>query len=378
MIQRQLFPVILNSFKPGFVTVIYGPRRVGKTILLNQVVSSLEKDLQKVLNLNGDTQEARDALGNTSIVHLENLVKPYSVISIDEAQRIPNIALSIKIIIDNFPDKKVIVTGSSSLDLATGMKETLTGRINEFHLFPFSTTELSENLEEYQTPYLLENQLLFGGYPYLTQLGSPSEKIAYLQKLANEYLFREITTLQQIAYPEVIKNLATLLAFQLGSEVSLNELATKLKVDVKTISKYIYLLKSGFIIFELGAFSRNLRTEVVKSKKYYFWDIGVRNSLIGQFASLDIRPDIGQIWENFLAVERLKVQEYNQETVQNFFWRSYEKAEVDWVEIKENKIRAFEFKWKSKKITTPKTFRDLYKVEVKLISRENYLDFVKK
>lgn len=377
MIDRELFPVILKSFKPGFATIIYGPRRVGKTVLLDQIVNFLDKNSKESLKFNGDNQETRDALSNTSLVHLTNLVKNHTVISIDEAQRIPNIALTLKIIVDNFPDKKIIVTSSSSLDLATGMKETLTGRINEFRLYPLSTKEISDNLETHQIPYLLENQLLYGGYPYLTQLATHTEKVTYLQKLTDEYLFKEITTLQQIAYPEVLKNLATLLAFQAGFEVSLNELATKLKVDVKTISKYIYLLKSGFIIFELSTLSKNLRNEVVKNKKYYFWDLGIRNSLIGQFASLDIRPDIGNIWENFLAVERLKTQEYNQEIVKNFFWRNYEKAEVDWIEIKENEIEAFEFKWKPKKITTPKSFKDAYKTNVKLISKDNYLEFIK-
>lgn len=374
MIPRTLCQTIKEGLKPCFINLIYGPRRVGKTVLLQQLTKSIPEET--IAWFNGDTKEARDLLSNTSEIALSKLAAKPGTIVIDEAQRIPNIGLSLKILVDKFPTKIFFVSGSSSLMLSRGIQETLTGRTNKYRLFPLSTQELTLDLPNHQKSSLLEDQLRFGGYPYLQQLISPSDKEDYLESLVGDYLFRDVLELKDISSPENLKKLATLLAFQVGSEVSLSELANNLGIDVKTVRRYLSLLKQSFVIFELGSFSRNLRKEVVKSKKYYFWDLGIRNALIDQFLPLDTRTDVGRLWENFLAVERLKRHEYQREKVQHYFWRTYDQAEVDWLEMKGGKISAYEFKWKPSKPHTPKAFREAYQTDLQVVSREDYLEFV--
>jgi len=373
MIPRTLVKTIINNLKPGFINIIYGPGRVGKTVLLRQLANVIN---EPEVWFDGDQQETRDALSNTSLVILKKLVNHSKIIFIDEAQRIPNIGLSLKILIDNFPEKKFFVTGSSSLMLSHGIQETLTGRTIKYKLYPFSTTELTANLKQHQKASLLEEQLIFGAYPELQKLGKPKEKKSYLKSIVEDYLFRDVLLLKDVGSPENLRKLTTLLAFQIGSEASLNELANNLGIDIKTVKRYLSLLKQSFVIFELGAFAKNLRKEVVKSKKYYFWDLGIRNTLIDQFLPLDSRTDIGQLWENFLAVERLKKQEYQTNQLQYYFWRTYEQAEIDWIESSEGKLSAYEFKWKASKPHTPKAFKENYKTKAKQISRENYLKFI--
>jgi len=375
MIKRTLAPVIVKKMRPGFITIIYGARRVGKTVLLNQIRAFFKK--QKILLLNGDTQETRDLLGNTSETALTKLVHNYSVLLVDEAQRIPNIGLSLKIIIDKFPRKKIIITGSSSLDIVKGIQENLTGRNITFTLYSLSTHEISRGMKKYKIPYLLEDQLIYGGYPYLQHLSHPQEKQDYLKSVVRDYLFRDILLLERIDSPDTFKKCATLLAFQIGQMVSINELSKTLKVDVKTVGRYLNLLEKSFVIFSVGSYSSNLRKELAKSKKYYFYDLGIRNALIGQFFSLDSRSDLGSLWENFLFVERLKKQEYSRNTASVYFWRNYQRAEIDMIEVENQKTRAFEFKWKPlKRYKTPKNFIDRYKTKAKLINKENYIDFI--
>ncbi|MBU1110152.1 ATP-binding protein [Patescibacteria group bacterium] len=374
MIPRTLVKTITDSYKLGFITIIYGPRRVGKTVLLKQLVGKV--GAEDILWLDGDTQEARDSLSTTSQTALNKLVAKSQVVVVDEAQRIENIGLSLKILIDSFPEKKIIVSGSSSLMLARGIQESLTGRAVKYRLYPLSTGELTQNLKDYQKPQILEEQLRFGGYPYLQQLSIARDKQAYLKSIVSDYLFRDVLLLKDISSPETLKKLAILLAFQIGSEVSLNELATNLGIDIKTVKRYLALLEQSFVIFELGAFSRNLRKEVVKSKKYFFWDLGIRNALTDQFLPLDSRTDVGQLWENFLVVERMKKHEYEREQAQCYFWRTYEQAEIDWIEIVGNEISAYEFKWKQQKARTPKAFRETYGKSLEIVSKENYLEFV--
>jgi len=374
MIPRQLEKTIKDSLKPGFINVVYGPRRVGKTVLLEKLIADTPSE--KTLFINGDTQEGRDILSSTSEVILSKLVENFSTIAIDEAQRISNIGLSLKILVDKFPEKTIFVTGSSSLMLARGIKEPLTGRSLKYKLYPLSTGELTQNLPNYQKISILENQLIFGGYPYLEQLSGKEDKKNYLKSIVDDYLFKDVSLLKEIESPETLKKLATLLAFQIGSIVSLNELSRNLGIDVKTVARYISLLKQSFVIFEIGSFSRNPRKELAKSKKYYFWDTGIRNALTDQFSNIDVRSDIGQLWENFLAVERLKKNEYSKTQKEYFFWRNYEKAEIDWIETQEGKISAYEFKWKTVNSHTPKAFRDAYREDLKIISKENYLEFI--
>lgn len=375
MITRTLLNKIKNSEKSGFITVIYGPRRVGKTVLLNQIIEE-NQGISSIV-FNGDTEETRNLFSSTSEVKLTNAVERYDLIAVDEAQRIENIGLSLKIIIDKFPEKKIYVTGSSSIDIARGLKETLTGRTIKHKLYPLSVKELTAELDDYMKPSTLENQLIYGGYPYLQRLSLGSEKQEYLESILEDYLFRDILLLKNIEQPEALKKLTILLAFQIGSEVSMNELANKLDIDAKTVSRYISLLKQSFVIFEHGTYSSNLRKEVAKAKKYYFWDLGIRNAIIRQYFDLNSRKDVGGLWENFLAVERIKKHEYSTSQVSNYFWRTYQKAEIDWIEIgKNNEISAFEFKYSPKSIRTPKAFLEKYKTKVSQVNRENYLDFI--
>lgn len=374
MYRRTLTKVICQSFKPGFITIIYGARRVGKTVLLEQIRAELKQN--DVVVFNGDTSEAVNAFGSTSEVHLSSLVKPYSVIFVDEAQRIPNISLALKIIIDKFPEKMLVVTGSASLQLARGARENLTGRNQTFVLFPLSSTELIGSEPRFKAPAFLERQLVFGGYPLVHTLATDAERKQYLAGIVEDYLLRDVLALERLERPENLKKLATLLAFQIGNEVSLNELATTLAMSVKTVSRYFDLLEKSFIVFPLGAYSRNMRKEIGKSKKYYFYDLGIRNALITQFQPLSARIDVGALWENFLMTERKKKYEYARETVAMHFWRNYAGAEVDLVEVSGGALSAFEFKWSAGSVRTPKPFKEAYATVAKPVHRDNYLDFL--
>lgn len=377
MFTRTLSKVIPKNFKKGFVTIIHGARRVGKTILLDQIKSALPKEEQeKMLTFNGDTKETVDALSTNSEVRLSNLVKDHPVIFIDEAQKIPNITLALKIIIDTFPDKKVVVTGSSSLQLARGAKENLTGRHETYTLFPLSTKELADGLPPFKIPSLLDAELVFGGYPYVHTIAPLDEKKKYLTSIVENYLFQDVLALLRLDYPEGFRKMATLLAFQIGKEVSLNELSNSLNLSVKTVSRYIDLLEKSFVIFPLGAYSSNMRKEISKNKKYYFYDLGIRNALVGQFHPLEERADKGELWENFIIMERLKKREYEGKVSSLHFWRNYSGTEVDLIEIENGRLSAFECKWTKDSARTPKGFKEMYGTEVQTINRDTYLDFV--
>jgi uncharacterized protein len=376
MYKRAIKNNIISNFKDGFATIIYGARRVGKTVLLEQIKEALGGG--EALSFNGDTQESIDALNTNSEVKLSSLVQNYDLIFIDEAQKIPNITLAVKIIIDKFPKKKIIITGSSSLQLVTGAKENLTGRNYSYNLYPLSTLELGQDLPEFKIPALLEEQLIFGGYPFVYSLARKEDKEKYLLQVTEDYLFKDVLMLENLEHPESFKKLAVLLAYQIGNEVSLNELSNNLGISVKTVSRYLDLLEKSFVIFHLDSYSTNLRNEINKSKKYYFYDLGVRNALIEQFQSISVRNDVGYLWENFLVVERMKKLDYGGKIFRHFFWRNYSGAEVDLIEIDgNNEMSAFEFKWQKDRAKTPKNFKDNYKVEVKVVNKENYLDFIK-
>lgn len=374
MIKRQLFDTLINNQKPGFINIIYGSRRVGKTVLLEQLKDYYQND--KIVFINGDTSEGQELLQENSEIKLTNLVQNYTAVFIDEAQRISNIGLSLKIIIDKFPDKKIFVTGSSSLELTRGIKESLTGRNIVFQLYPLSLSEIADGVEDYKKRHLLDELLIYGGYPYLRQLGTANEKQHYLKEITTDYLFKDVLLLERIDNPDNFKKLAILLAWQIGKEVSLNELANNLNIDVKTVSRYLYLLEKSFIIFPLGAYAGNLRKEVAKAKKYYFYDLGIRNALVGQFLPLTSRADIGELWENFLMVERRKKMDYQRKIFEHYFWRAYSGAEIDLVEKQNASLAVFEFKWQDKKFRTPKKFYEQYKTEARVVSSDNFQEFI--
>lgn len=374
MYKRTLAEKLSKSFKKGFISLVYGPRRVGKTVLLEQVRELLGGT--PILTFNGDTREATDALSINSEIRLRELVKNHEVIFIDEAQRIPNISLSLKILIDMFPEKKILVTGSSSLELARGVKEGLTGRNRPFMLFPLSTSELSADVPTFKTPALLQDQLVFGGYPHAWMLSTAEEKKQYLSNVVDDYLFRDAVLLERLEYPDNLRRIATLLAFQIGKEVSFTELANAVNMGVRAVARYIDLLEKTFVIFHIDAHSTNMRKEVSKGKKYYFYDLGIRNTLADQVQPLDRRTDVGELWENFLMVERMKRHSCAGEVVRMHFWRNYTGSEVDLVEIRDGAISAFEFKWGGGKPRTPGNFKEAYGAEATLVNRENYLDFL--
>jgi predicted AAA+ superfamily ATPase len=374
MIKRTILENIIKNVSPGFINIIYGPRRVGKTVLLQQISDYYKED--NVLFLNGDTEEAQMALERTSEVRLSRLVEGKKLILIDEAQRIPNVSLSLKIIIDKFPDLKIFVTGSSSLSLTRGAKENLVGRNKSYRLFPLSFKEKTGDLENYQKDALLSESLIFGAYPYLLKLGTKDEKIDYLKGIASDYLFKDVMMLERIDYADAFKKLASLLAFQIGQPVSINELARSLGVDYKTVGRYLDLLEKSFVIFGVSSFSNNLRKEVVKSKKYYFYDLGIRNTLVGQFSDFEVRDDVGALWENFLFLERIKKNEYNGQNYNYYFWRGYQGKEIDFIEEKNEKLFAYEFRLNKKRFFTPKLFKDNYNLEADVVNRENYQDFI--
>jgi len=373
MVIRTILNRITKNVRPGFINIIYGPRRVGKTFLLQQIKEQYQ---DKSLMFNGDTSEAVAALSQTSEVALSELVSGYPIIFVDEAQRIPNIGLALKIIIDKFPDKKIFVTGSSSLDLAKGVHENLVGRNISYRLFPFSIKERAVGLAEYQWPSLLPDLLIFGAYPYVSQLNTAEEKQAYLLEIVEDYLFKDILFSERIDRPDIFKKLSVMLAWQIGQPVSINELANGLQVDAKTVSRYLSLLEKSFVIFSVSSYSKNLRKELTKSYKYYFYDLGIRNALISQFTSLDSRSDIGSLWENFLFIERMKKNEYAGRQAQYYFWRNYQAAEVDFLEKIDSTLSAFEFKWTKKRYLTPKFFKETYHLEAEVINRDNYQKFI--
>ncbi len=375
-IKRLLLPTIKNELtKTNKGIVIYGPRQVGKTTLVNDVINELRL---KTLVLNGDQRGAWwESLTSRELSRLTLLVSGYDAVFIDEAQRIPEIGLSIKILLDNFPKLKVIVTGSSSLDLASKVSEPLTGRVYSYKLFPISQGELNGIYTLYDLEAQNEERLIYGSYPELFSLKSIEAKTEYLYNLTNAYLYKDLLEFGDIRNSSKIRDLLKLLAFQIGSQVSLNELSNALELSRSTADRYIDLLEKSFVIFRLSGFSRNLRKEVTKMDKIYFYDLGVRNAIIGNFNLLSNRDDAGKLWENFLIVERMKRQEYLRTIYSHYFWRLTSGAELDLVEETEGTISGFELKYGKKHSKSPKSWILAYpKAEVSTINRNNWQEFL--
>lgn len=373
MYPRELQKTIESSLRPGFINLIYGPRRIGKSTLVKELTKNISP--ANLLWINGDLREDQSSLETTSIVKLQNLLKTKTHLVVDEAQQIDNIGATLKIIVDHFQGLIIYVTGSSSLSLQKNAKSSLTGRHQTFYLYPLTTRELGHGLPPHQVQGLLETQLLYGCYPYVQQLSGEISKINYLKTLINDYLFQDLYDLANISKPKIIEKLATLLAFQVGSQVSFNELSRQLSIDVKTVASYIELLKQIFVIVELPSYSTNLRSELKKSKKYYFLDLGIRNALCNSFQPLSLRPDVGSLWENFLILERFKSNHYQNLGNTYYFFRTYTQQEIDLIETSNNSLKAYEFKWKIGKAKAPKSWLDHYpQSSFTLINKDNYLD----
>jgi len=375
MIYRKLLNIIREKLNHGKALIILGARQTGKTTILKE----LYKDFaDKALMLNCDEPQVRSNLTNVSSSFLKQLTGNKKYILIDEAQRINNIGLTLKLITDELPDIQLIVTGSSSLDLANDINEPLTGRKFEYNLFPLSFGELIENNELIQTMGELERRLIFGSYPDVINNHGNEREI--LNNLTSSYLYKDLLSFKGIRKPEMLEKLLIALAFQMGNEVSYTELSNTLQVDKETVSNYIYLLEQTFIIFRLSPFSRNLRNELTKKRKFYFIDNGIRNALIANYNPVELRQDIGQLWENFLISERLKFNHYHFQYANTYFWRTHQQQEIDYLEEKSGKLYAWAFKWsKTKRYRFPKTFLNNYPENITaIITRDNYLDFITK
>lgn len=361
--------------KPKKVLVIYGPRRIGKTTLLEDYLT--HSKLRYKLD-SGDNIRTRQVLSSQDFQTILDYAAGYDLIAIDEAQQIPDIGMGLKIIVDHAPNTMVIATGSSSFDLAGAIGEPLTGRKTTITLYPLSQMELLSIHNRHELKERLEDFLIFGSYPEVITSGSRKDKISILEEIVNSYLLKDILALDRIKGARVLLDLLKLLAFQVGSQVSFNELATQLKIDVKTVARYLDILEKGFVIRRIGGFSRNLRKEIVSKAKYYFLDNGIRNAVISQFNPLDARNDVGILWENFLVVERIKKCSYQDIYGTFYFWSTYDGQEIDLVEEREGKLFGYEFKWSDKKKEkVPKDWLISYdNAEYEVISRSNYLDFI--
>lgn len=358
---------------PGKVLVIYGPRRSGKTTLLKEFLATTKF---KYKLDSGDNVKTQEIMRSQDFDRILPYATGYELVAIDEAQQIPNIGMGLKILVDQVPNLRIIATGSSSFDLAQKTGEPLTGRKRTIALFPFSQEELLAKYNRYELKEKLEEFLIFGTYPEVMLAKNRAEKIIALEEISNSYLLKDALSLENIKNPKQLLDLLKLLAFQIGREVSLNELATQTKLDVKTVDRYLYILEQTFVLKRIGGFSRNLRKEIAKKAKYYFLDNGVRNAVISQYNALEDRNDKGELFENFMISERLKFKEYHSIFGSAYFWRTYDQKEIDYIEEREGKLFAYEFKW-SGDAKPPKEFLETYpNTEFKTINKENYLDFV--
>ena len=354
--------------------LIFGPRQVGKTTVLNDFLKNT--NLKYKLE-NGDNIKVQDVLSSEDFDRIKEFVEGYELIAIDEAQKIKNIGTGLKIIVDQVPGIKVIATGSSSFELLGQTGEPLTGRKTTIKLFPVAQLELKKLYNNYELKDHLPEYLIFGGYPSVVAETSKNKKIELLNEIVESYLLKDILEFEKVKGSKTIFNLLKLLAFQIGSEVSLSELAQDLGTDHKTVGRYIDILEQSFIIYPLTGFSRNLRSEINKKNKYYFYDNGIRNAIISNFNDLSLRDDIGQLWENFLFMERLKKREYNHIYANAYFWRTWEKQEIDLIEEEGSKLHAYEFKWSKDKVKVPSKWSETYKDSTfEVITKDNYLDFV--
>ncbi|EKE15601.1 MAG: hypothetical protein ACD_11C00118G0001 [uncultured bacterium] len=373
LFERTIQKMIEKSLFEGKIIVVYGARQVGKTTLLRNIEKKYSQ--KRSLFVSCDDPDVRAKLFNTTSTDLKNLFQGYELIFIDEAQRVKNIGLTLKIAIDNMPDKQFIVTGSSSFDLANKINEPLTGRKYEFFLYPLSVEEISVNLSPLEEERLLKNWLIYGMYPDV--INNPGKPRFVLDNLVKGTLYKDALEHQNVKYAELLDKLLQALAFQVGQEVSYNELASLLGTNKVTVERYVKLLEQSFIIYQLKPFSRNLRNELKKMRKIYFYDVGVRNALIKAYGPIELRNDIGSLWENFLLSERIKKNNNHERYVNQYFWRTRQKQEIDFLEEKDGMLAAFEFKWQKDKFTIPKAFFDAYpNAKTELVNRKNYKKFV--
>ena len=371
--QRQL-DNLKATLKHGKVVVIYGARRTGKTTLIQEF---LREEDGPYLLVSGEDITVQGYLSSQSLEKLKEFVGKNRLLVVDEAQKVKNIGLNLKLIVDHIPDIRIVATGSSSFDLARSIGEPLTGRKTTLIQYPLSQLELGAIEQRHQTEARLESRLIYGSYPEIVLMGDNRERQQYLKEIVSSYLYKDILELEGIRQSAKIGRLLQLIAFQIGKEVSYSELGASLGMSKNTVDHYLDLLEKAFVIQKLGGFSRNLRSEVTKNSRYYFIDNGIRNALINNFNLLELRNDTGELWENYLVIERLKRQEYLREPANNYFWRTYSKQELDLVEERNGKLYGYEMKWGKAKPRPPKEWTAAYPdAEWHLLNRENYHGFI--
>jgi predicted AAA+ superfamily ATPase len=374
IIKREISNSILGKLKPNKVVIISGARRTGKTFLLKEIIKNIK---EPYMLLNGEDFNTSLLLSKRSAENYRQLIGSKKYLLIDEAQKIPEIGSILKLMVDELPGIRIIATGSSAFDLGNLAGEPLTGRKYTINLFPLSEREFNQAESPVDRPDTLKQRLVFGCYPELINIRDVSEKKDYLNELVSSYLLRDILAYENIKHSGKIFNLLRLLAYQIGSEVSYNELGKNLSMSKNTVDKYLDLLSKVFILFKVEGFSRNLRKEVTKSPKWYFYDNGIRNAIIASYNAIDLRNDTGQLWENYMISERIKYQHYKQYWTNNYFWRTYDQQEIDWVEEREGEINGFEFKWSETHAREPVAWRKTYpRAGFTVINRDNYSEWL--
>lgn len=375
-IRRDLQSVLNSKFGKGKAIILIGPRQVGKTTLLKKLLADAGENNQ-VQYWNCDEGDVRTMLSEVSTAILKSLIGNSRLIVIDEAQRVQNIGLALKLIHDNFPDLQLAVTGSSSLDLSNTINEPMTGRKFEYNLFPFSTNELVLHTSLLEERRHLENRLVYGLYPDV--VNNPGDEKEILSNIVSSYLYKDVFEFQDVRKPAVIEKLVQALSLQIGSEVSFNELGNLLGIDTLTVQRYVDLLEKAYVVFHLHSYSRNVRNELKKSIKIYFYDNGVRNAVIANYAPCELRNDLGALWENFLISERVKNNAFHNRKAKYYFWRTTQKQEIDFIEERDGAFSSFEFKYNPNKANAkcPLTFAKNYpEIPFTVITKENYTDFV--
>ncbi|MDA3953582.1 MAG: ATP-binding protein [Bacteroidales bacterium] len=354
---RELSENILRKLKPNKVVIVFGARRVGKTVLVKEILDKID---EPVLTLNGEDINVHDKLAIRTVENYKQILGSNKLLYIDEAQKIPEIGLKLKLMIDEIPDLKIIISGSSSFDIHKDAGEPLTGRKYTFNLYAFSEREYHQTENSIEKIDKIKERLVFGNYPELLHLPDREDKIDYLNEMISSYLLKDILAYENIKNSQKIFNLLRLIAFQIGGEVSLQELGKQLSISKNTVEKYLDLLSKVYILHKVEGFSRNLRKEITKNSRWYFLDNGIRNAVIANFNSIESRNDIGQIWENYMISERIKYLEYKKISSNNYFWRTYEQQEIDWVEEREGSLFGYEFKWKESKVKIPSQWIKAY------------------
>ena len=368
---RAIQSAIEAALFKGKAIVLYGARQVGKTTLVKEILRRYPQDS---LYLNCDEPDIRDSLTERTSTALRALLGHSRLVVLDEAQRVRDIGLTLKLLVDNLPEIQVIATGSSSFDLSNRITEPLTGRKVEFHLFPLSVGELLACESPLEVQRLLEHRLRYGLYPGVVASDNPA---AAVREIASSYLYRDVLQYQAVRNADMLRRLLQALALQVGNEVSYNELATLLGIDKVTVQRYLALLEQAYIIFHLPPFSRNLRVELGKLRKVYFYDLGIRNALINNLNPLELRADVGALWEDFFISERLKFNHNRQRTANAYFWRTYSRAELDYLEEEGGRLTAFECKWDTDRWHVPASFTEAYPdAEIHLANRRNFLQFI--